>query len=142
MAYNGTIKQETEQIFVEHETSASPLSTLQTETRCDDALKNMTSLKKSTKQLCLKNMEVTKEQYFFYIFTRLKLGNKPKKIHDYLHAVYGANCVPHSTMYKWIRAIQAEKLTIKSGMGQARFFPARNEQNMALVERLVAGDQR
>ena len=37
-------------------------------------------------------MEGTKEQYRFYIFTRLKLGDKPKKIHDNLQAVYGISC--------------------------------------------------
>ena len=140
MACNVTSKQETENIFIPQENSAFLLSTCKKEIRCDDAFKSMTSLKKYTKQLSLKNMEGTKEQYRFYIFTRLKLGDKPKKIHDDLQAVYGANCVPYSTMYKWIQAFQAEESSIKPGMGPARPFPARNEQNIAFVERLAAED--
>ena len=43
-------------------------------------------------------------------------------------------------MYKWIQAFQAEESSVKPGMGPARPSPARNEQNIALVERLVAED--
>ena len=131
-----TSKQDTENIFIRQEHSAFPLSTCKNVIRCDDAFKSMTSLKKYTKQLSLRNMEGTKEQYRFYIFTRLKLEDKPKKIHDDLQAVYGANCVPYSTMYKWNKAFQAEESSIKPGMGPARPFPARDEQNIALIERL------
>ena len=100
----------------------------------------MTSLKKSSKQLSLKIMDGTKEQYRFYIFTRLQLGDSIKKIHDDLQAVYGTNCVPYSTMYKWIQAFRSEQSSSKSGTSPGRPFLARNEQNIALVERLVAED--
>ena len=43
-------------------------------------------------------------------------------------------------MYKYIQAFQAEESSIKPFMGPARPFPAGNEQNIALVERLVAED--
>ena len=100
----------------------------------------MTSLKKSPKRLSLKIMEGTKEQYRFYIFTRLQLGDSIKKIHDDLHAVYGINCVPYSTMCRWIQAFRSEQSSSKSGTTPGRPFPARNEQNIALVERLVVAD--
>ena len=85
-------------------------------------------------------MEGTKEQYRFYIFTRLKLGDKPKKIHDNLQAVYGTSCVPHNTMYKWFQAFRSEDSSINPGMDPARPFPARNEQNIALIKTLFAED--
>ena len=139
-ACNVTSKQDTENLFIPQENSAFPLSTCQKLIQCDGAFKSMTSLKKYTKQLSLKTMEGTKEQYHFYIFKRLKLGDKPKKIHDDLQAVYGANGVPYSTVYKWIQAFQAEESNIKPCMGPVQPFPARNELNIALVERLVVKD--
>ena len=43
-------------------------------------------------------------------------------------------------MYKRTQAFQAEESSINTGMGPARPFPVWNEQNIALVERLVAED--
>lgn len=85
-------------------------------------------------------MEGTKEQYRFYVITRLQLGDKAKKIHNDLEAVYGANCVTLCTIYRWIQAFQAGESSSTPGKGPARPFPARNEQNIALIERLVAED--
>lgn len=140
MACNLTSKQDTRNIFIPQKKCAFPFSTCKKKIRCDDALTSMTSSEKYTKRLSLKTMEGTKEQFRFYTFTGLKLGDKPKKIHDDLQAVYGVNCVPYSTMYKWIQAFQAEDSNINPGLGPARLFPARNEQNIAIVERLVAKD--
>ena len=100
----------------------------------------MTSLKKSSKRVSLKIMESSKEQYLFYIFTRLQLGDGIKETLDDLQAVYGINCVPYSTVCRWIQAFRSEQSSSKSGTTPGRPFPARNEQNIALVEKLVAED--
>ena len=85
-------------------------------------------------------MYFSREQYRFYIFTRLKLGDSAKKIHGDLQAVHGTKCVPYSSMYKWIQATRAEEYPSMSGDVKEPHFPARNEQNIALVSKLVEED--
>ena len=89
----------------------------------------MTSLKMPPKQLSQKIMEDTKEQYRFYIFTRLELRDSLKKIHKDLQAVYGANCVSYSTMYKWIQAFQSENSAVKFSGSRKSCIDFQNFQN-------------
>ena len=92
------------------------------------------------KQLSLKKMAATNEQFRFYTFTKLQLGDDCKKIHANLQAVYGTDCVSYRTVCKWVEQLGAGRAPSDWGNRAERVLPARNEQNIAYMKRLIEED--
>ena len=100
----------------------------------------MTSLKMWLKQLSLKNMDAINEQFYFYTFKRLQLGDGCKEIHADLQAVYGTDCVSYRTVCRWVEQLGAGRQPSDWGNRAERSLPARYEQNIAYVKRLINED--
>ena len=49
----------------------------------------------------------------FYIFTRMKLGNSPMKIHQELKSVYGTSSCSYDTVSLWIRRFKSCKKDLR-----------------------------
>ena len=65
-----------------------------------DLINNMLSLPVMFK------LEANRENQRFYSFTRLKLGDNLKKIHDDLKYVYSDQALPYNTCARWVRKFQ------------------------------------
>ena len=85
-------------------------------------------------------MHVNNEQFRFYTFTRLQLGEDCRKIHADLQAVYGTDCVSYRTVCRWVKQLGAGRVPSDWGNHAERALPARNEQNIAYVKRLIEED--
>ena len=85
-------------------------------------------------------MDATNKLIRFYIFTRLQLGDDCKQIHADLQAVYGTNCVSYRTVCRWVEQLGAGTAPSDWGNRAERALPARNEQNIAYVKRLIEED--
>ena len=85
-------------------------------------------------------MHVSNEQFRFYTFTRLQLGEDCRKIHADLQAVYGTDCVSYRTVCRWVKQLGAGRVPSDWGNHAERALPARNEQNIAYVKRLIEED--
>ena len=92
------------------------------------------------KQLSLKKMDVANEQFRFYTFTRLQLGDYCNKIHADLQAVFGTDCVSYRTVCRWVEQLGAGRAPSDWGNRAERVLPARNEQNIAYMKRLIEED--
>ena len=75
-------------------------------------------------------MHVNNEQFRFYTFTRLQLGEDCRKIHADLQAVYGTDCVSYRTVCRWVKQLGAGTVPSDWGNHAERALPARNEQNI------------
>ena len=85
-------------------------------------------------------MHVNSEQFRFYTSTRLQLGEDCRKIHADLQAVYGTDCVSYRTVCRWVKQLGAGRVPSDWGNHAERALPARNEQNIAYVKRLIEED--
>ena len=56
-------------------------------------------------------VEPEKENLRFYIFTLIKLGDSPMKIHQELESEYGTPC-SYDTVGRWIRRFQSGKTSV------------------------------
>ena len=73
------------------------------------------------------------EQFCFYVFTQMKLGDDRMKIHAHLTHVYGVNCVWHCIVCRWIEEFGAGKVSFEDGHYVGRPVSDRNEQTVLFV---------
>ena len=76
------------------------------------------------------------EQFRFYVFTRIKLGDESMKIYaSFLTHVYGANCVSPCTVCRWTEGFRAGQVSFEDGHHPGRSVSVRNEQTVLFVKK-------
>ena len=89
-----------------------------------DVINNMLSLPVMFK------MEAHRENQRFYIFTRLKLGDNLKKIHDDLKYVYSDQALPYNTCARWVREFKEGRMLFAD---KPRPGPPKSKVNEVLI---------
>ena len=85
-------------------------------------------------------MEPEKENLRFYIFTRMKLGDSPMKIHQELEFVYGTSSCSYNTVCRWVRRFQSGKKDLRDDPRSGAPKTAMNENTVGLVRHAITDD--
>ena len=85
-------------------------------------------------------MHVNNEQFRFYTFTRLQLGEDCRRYTQICKLFTETDCVSYRTVCRWVKQLGAGRVPSDWGNHAERALPARNEQNIAYVKRLIEED--
>lgn len=85
-------------------------------------------------------MEPEKEHIRFYIFTRMKIGDDPMKIHGDLKAVFGDSCVSYRTVCRWVEQFRSGKTSFEDKDHSGHPTSVRDEHTLMFVKKMVEED--
>lgn len=86
-------------------------------------------------------MEASKENFRFYIFTRMKLGYKAKDIHSELSKVFGDASPSFDTVARWIRQFADGRESVEDVERSGRPRSSLSKDNVARADAIVAEDR-
>ena len=86
-------------------------------------------------------MEPSKENFRFYIFTRMKLGYKAKEIHEELNKVFGDVSPSFDTVAWWIRYFDEGGESVKDEERSGRPCSSLTKETVARADAIVAEDR-